>query len=138
METSRYSITYRISSAILVVCLIAASCKKESNQDYLAARNALVQINDDFIVNSVLDYVKEKRLSPTADLISIKVKTDTYRTSLYIRHTQNGLSEFERIPGQYAIIENFLVLVYSDIDQFINHPSVQEELESVIKEKGLS
>ena len=136
METFRYSITFRISSAILVFLLLFSSCQRESSQD-VTTKSYLVEIKDDFIVNSISEYVKDQHLSNNTTMISINIKTDTYRTSLYISHTQNDLSKFERMPGQYTIVEGFLVLVFSDVDKFIDRSSVKDELAGVIRQKGM-
>jgi hypothetical protein len=113
------------------------SCQDKSRQDHAATRNYLIEIKDDFIVNSIEEYVKEYHLNNNTTIISINVKTDTYRTSLYISHTQNDLNKFDRMPGRYTMMNGFLVLVYSDVDKFIAPTSIKEELASVILESGI-
>jgi len=135
METFRYSII--CISAILLLVLSFLSCQRKSSQDHVATRSYLVEIKDDFIVNSIKEYVKEYHLDSSTTIVSINVKTDTYRTSLYISHTQNDLNKFDRMPGRYTTMNGFLVLVYSDVDKFIAPTTIKEELASVILENGI-
>jgi hypothetical protein len=100
-------------------------------------KNYLVKIEDSFVLSTILEYAKEHKVDSSKAIISINVKTDSYRTSVYISHTTIGLNKFEILPGRYSLVENYLVLIYSDVDKFVKHPIIKDELKEVVLEKQI-
>jgi hypothetical protein len=137
MENYRYSAT---KSLLLILFVTMFSCNKKteshSNLNGML-RNYMVQIESDFVFSTILEYAKEHKVDSSKAIISINVKTDSYRTSVYISHTTIDLNKFEILPGRYSLVENYLVLIYSDVDKFVKHPFIKDELKEVISENQI-
>jgi hypothetical protein len=97
-----------------------------------------VKINDAFILNSVLEYANENKIDSSKSLIGINIKTDTYRTSVYISHSIRDLSKYTRLPSYYTTIKNFVVLIYTDAGKFIETSSIKPELDALITRENIS
>jgi hypothetical protein len=102
------------------------------------SENYYVKINDSFVVSSVRDYAKENKVDSLKSLIGINIKTDTYRTMVYVNHSIRDLNKYSRLPSYYTTIENYIVLIFTDADKFFKKSLIKAELEAVIERKNIS
>ena len=123
---TRFSIFF-IRIVALVLCF---SCnekqKEESKMDQ--ALKYKVDLTDKFISEMILNYVDSNKLQPKKSVISLNIKTDTYRTVLYIRHSNIHLKKYSLFPSHYTFVGEYLVLLYSDINKFLKNEFIQDEL----------
>lgn len=137
MENYLYSIA---KSLLLILFVTLVSCNKKTEPDSKLngmQKSYLVQIENSFVLGTILEYAREHKVDSSKAIISINVKTDSYRTSVYISHTTIDINKFDILPSRYSLVENYLVLIYSDVDKFVNHPFIKDELNEVVLENQI-
>jgi DNA polymerase elongation subunit (family B) len=135
MATFHYSISWVIS---IVTCLvILVGCKDQtSSKDISNVRsNFMVELENSFIKNTIKEYANENQLDTAKAIITVNVKTTTYDTAVYINRIIT--EHFQRYPTYYSIVDNYLVFIYTDIDRFVDNPSIKDEVHAVIYQKNI-
>lgn len=130
------SISWVIS--IVTCSVIFTACNQQTNdKNILNARsNFQVELENSFIKNTIIEYAKENRLDTANVIITINVKTTSYDTSVYINRII--AEDFKRYPTYYSIVNDYLVFIYTDVDRFVSHPSIKDEIQSVIYQKNIT
>lgn len=135
METLHSLISW--ISRILILLSILGACNNE--KDYhainLTRSNFLVELENSFVKNTVIEYARENHLDTSNAIITVNVKTTSYDTSVYINHLIS--KDFKRYPTYYSFVDKYLVFLYTDVDRFIRNASIRDEVDGVIYQKNI-
>lgn len=122
----------------LTTVIIFTSCNRQVNDKPHAIENSYrVMLADEFVTQVISNFADSSRLDPKKTVISVNVKTDTYRTMIYIRHSSTHFEKYSRFPSHYTFVNGYLVLLYTDLNRFIKNELILDELMSVLDENDL-
>ena len=137
MENFRF-LTFLSKVGILVLCIF--SCQKKEHGNDLPKEfysNYQVTLADSMLSANVRDYIKSNKIDPKTTFITIRIENSRHRTRFYISHSIFVIDDSNDSAIGHTIIEESLVLIYSDIEQYIHNAKILDELRQVVKERKI-
>jgi hypothetical protein len=109
-----------------MLLLLANSCYQKPPLEELNTKSSSyhVTIKDEDVLATIKQFINERSLDSLRSIISLNVKTDTYRKNIYIGSILNQENLFGRSPSYYSITHGYLVFIYTDVEKFLDFDKI--------------
>ena len=129
----------RVFKVILIILTLSIfSCQKNYNSTNDFGDAYKVELKDSLIVRAIKDYTQENRLDKRKSYILIRVESGEGKELIYIEQGLSYLGEYSTVPSFYTVIDDFLVLIHTKVDFYLNKPKVLAEVNNYIENSNIT
>lgn len=97
-----------------------------------------VGLTDSSIIEYISDYIGFYELQPNKTVVNVFFKKGGKREIIVIDQSDIDLTHNVFTPSFYTVIDNVLILIYSDIDVFISNPHIMKEISAVMNKRNIN
>ena len=119
--------------------LIASSCSNKSDVksiSHQAKNQSWINLNDSILLRNIREYISTYELNDQKDIIVVSMTDVGAKSIIFIESTIRQPSE-NLHPSLFTIVDSFLVLIYSNIDKYVDKSNAVAEVSEYIQNHNI-
>jgi hypothetical protein len=118
----------RTTIVIMLLTAIFVGCDKSEKENLAVTDYYKVEIEDSLVVSIIRDYAKENELDPLKEYAYFEIQEQYGQDFITVSSAGIEFGQYGRTPSFYAVVDSFLVVIYSDLDGHLKKTKIKSEL----------